>query len=419
MNEIVKKYKFQVLLLLISVILISILSFLLQLNRQTFVYPDSGNYLESINNLFLFQRGHPFRPLLMAFINGIPYLFAKNDQLIFKWSCFVNLISWFATQLLLFSLIKEFFKPKIAFYFTLAFTLCFGFTIINFHLLAESIFTFFLILFLFFLNKYYKTKNFKWLSYAISILILSMLVKPVSKFIAIIIILFFLKILIVNYKQKVICFIYISFIAVLIQVFGMKHQFGNYTISYIDVVTIHNYIGSKAKCIENGTIYAQEKNSRADYLFQFKFMQQNEIAKKDFKKQILNNKSNLFRAYIDNLKSNLSHGSGAIIDCVDLKNSASIEKIKKLIYLISAGQNLLLTLLGFILGIYFIAKNRKTNVFFAFAGFLILYIILVSGISCGQGDRFHLTIYPFTILLLAKFIHETEYFKLFSAPLQK
>ena len=194
MKAILNKFKYQVLLFLISLILISFLSFLLQLNVQTFVYADSENYMESIKNLFLYHIGHPYRPILMAFINGIPYLLYNNDQLIFKWSCFVNLICWFSTQLLLFSLLKGFLKPKIAFYFTLSFAFCLGFTIINFHLLAESIFTFFLMLFLFFLNKYYKTERFKWLAYALSILILSMLVKPASKFIAIIIVLCFLKI---------------------------------------------------------------------------------------------------------------------------------------------------------------------------------------------------------------------------------
>jgi hypothetical protein len=319
MKAILNKFKYQLLLLLISLILISFLSFLLQLNVQTFVYADSENYLESVKNLFLFHRGHPYRPILMAFINGIPYLLYDSDQFIFKWSCFVNWICWFSTQLLLFSLLKEFLKPKIAFYFTLSFAFCLGFTIINFHLLAESIFTFFLMLFLFFLNKYYKTERFKWLAYALSILILSMLVKPASKFIAVIIVLCFLKILISNYKQKAMALLYLSIFAVLVQVFGIKHQFGNYTISYIDVVTIHNYIGSKAKCIEKGIIYSQENNPRADYLFQFKVFQQNEIAKRDFKEQLLTNKINLFKAYIDNLKSNVSHGSSAIIDCVNEK----------------------------------------------------------------------------------------------------
>lgn len=416
MKTILSKLNYQVLLFLISLVLISFLSFLLQLNVQTFVYPDSFSYLESIKNLFLFHRGHPYRPILMAFINGIPYLFSHNEQLIFKWSCFVNLICWFSTQLLLFGLLKEFLKPRIAFYFTLCFAFCLGFTIINFYLLAESIFTFFLMLFLFFLNKFYKTEHFKWLAYALSILILSMLVKPASKFIAIIIVLCFLKILIVNYKQKAIYFIYLSIFVVFVQVFGMKHQFGNYTISYIDVVTIHNYIGSNAKCIENGTIFSQEKNPRAVYLFQFKVMQQNEIAKNDFKEQILNNKVNLFKAYFDNLKSNLSHGSSAILDCVNVKKTALFDVTKRLIYLISAGQNLLLTVVSFLLAIYFLLKNRKANEFFAFVGFLMLYIILVSGISCGQGDRFSIVIYPFCILLVAKFLQEI---KLFSAPLQK
>jgi len=416
MKAILNKFKYQLLLLLISLILISFLSFLLQLNVQTFVYADSENYLESIKNLFLFHRGHPYRPILMAFINGIPYLLYNSDQFIFKWSCFVNWICWFSTQLLLFSLLKEFLKPKIAFYFTLSFAFCLGFTIINFHLLAESIFTFFLMLFLFFLNKYYKTERFKWLAYALSILILSMLVKPASKFIAIIIVLCFLKMLFLNYKQKVMALLYLSIFAVLVQVFGIKHQFGNYTISYIDVVTIHNYIGSKAKCIEKGIIYSQENNPRADYLFQFKVFQQNEIAKRDFKEQLLTNKINLFKAYIDNLKSNVSHGSSAIIDCVNEEKVTSFETTKKIIYLISAGQNLLLSLVGFILGIYFVLKNRKANAFFAYVGFLMFYIILVSGISCGQGDRFSIVIYPFCILLIAKFLQDI---KLFSAPLQK
>ena len=416
MKAILNKFKYQVLLFLISLILISFLSFLLQLNVQTFVYADSENYLESIKNLFLYHRGHPYRPILMAFINGIPYLLYNNDQLIFKWSCFVNLICWFSTQLLLFSLLKEFLKPKIAFYFTLCFAFCLGFTIINFHLLAESIFTFFLMLFLFFLNKYYKTERFKWLAYALCILILSMLVKPASKFIAIIIVLCFLKILFLNYKQKVMALLYLSIFAVLVQVFGMKHQFGNFTISYIDVVTIHNYIGSKAKCIEKGIFYSQENNPRADYLFQFKVFQQNEIAKRDFKEQLSTNKINLFKAYINNLKSNVLHGSSAIIDCVNEKKATSFEVTKKIIYLISAGQNLLLTVLGFILAIFFVLKNRKSNAFFAYVGFLMIYIILVSGISCGQGDRFSIVVYPFCILLIAKFLQEI---KLFSAPLQK
>jgi hypothetical protein len=145
-------------------------------------------------------------------------------------------------------------------------------------------------------------------------------------------------------------------------------------------------------------------------------MQQNEIVKRDFKEQLSNNKINLFKAYIDNLRSNVSHGSSAIIDCVNEKKATSFETAKKIIYLISAGQNLLLTLVGFILGIYFVLKNRKANVLFANVGFLMIYIILVSGISCGQGDRFSIVIYPFCILLIAKFLQEI---KLFSAPLQK
>ena len=61
-------------------------------------------------------------------------------------------------------------------------------------------------------------------------------------------------------------------------------------------------------------------------------------------------------------------------------------------------------------------KQRKATFFVAF---FILYIIILSGISCGQGDRFHLVTFPFVILLLAKFLSETKLFKPFFEPLQK
>jgi hypothetical protein len=38
------------------------------------------------------------------------------------------------------------------------------------------------------------------------------------------------------------------------------------------------------------------------------------------------------------------------------------------------------------------------------AGFVILYTVLLSGVSCSQGDRFHLVIYPIVLILLAHFV---------------
>jgi hypothetical protein len=99
-----------------------------------------------------------------------------------------------------------------------------------------------------------------------------------------------------------------------------------------------------------------------------------------------------------------------------MKKATYFENVKYFFYKISVFQNLFFTIIGFLLALYFMFKNKKTNVFFAFVGFMVFYIVLISGISSDQGDRFSLVVFPFCILLIAKFLQEV---KLFSEPLQK
>jgi hypothetical protein len=370
----------------------------------------------SAKNLFVFHRGHPYRPILLAFINGLPYIIGYGDNAIFKWSLIINSFCFLFSNLILFEILKDFLKQKIAFCFTLLFLFSLGAATIVFHLLAENVFTFFLLLSFYFLKNYYNQRKFFYLSLALSILILSVLIKPASKFLAIIMVIYFIKILIANYLNKEIILVYISIFAVLVQIVGVKHQFGNFTISYIDVVTFHNYIGSKAKCIENKTTFIEKNNPRADYLFKYRVHEQNEIAKKDLIAQMRTNKMNLLLAYGDNLSENISAGNLVIADGKNIKKTSYFENGKSILYAISIFQNLFLTVLGFVLAIYFILKNKKTNVFYAFVGLLIFYIVLISGISSDQGDRFSMVVYPFCILLIAKFLQEIKWF---SEPLQK
>lgn len=416
MNPFIQKYKFHFLIVFIGLIWLFALQFILQIGSQNILYPDSYSYFVAAKNLFVFHRGHPYRPILLAFINGFPYLFGFGDGTIFKWSLVVNTFCFLFSNFILFELLKQFLKAKKAFWFTLLFLFSVGCSSIVFHLLAENVFIFFLLLSFYFLKKYYDANNFLYLSIALSILILSILIKPASKFIAIILVLCFAKILISNYRNKAIFFIYISIFAVFVQIVGVKHQFGNYTISYIDVVTFHNYVGSKAKCIESKTAYVEKNNPRADYLFSYKVKEQNEIAKKDFIDQIQNNKINLLKAYFKNIFENISTGNLIILDGKNIKKTTYFEIAKSFFYKASVFQNLFLTISGFLLAIFFLVKNKKTNVFYAFVGFMVFYIVLISGISSDQGDRFSLVVFPFCILLIAKFSEET---KLFSAPLQK
>jgi len=413
------KYKFQAGIIILGILWILILNFLLQLQHQTVIFPDSTGYLSAANNIYFYLRGDPYRPILMGLISGIPYLFGGNDDSIFQFSLFVNSTAWLASSLIMFEILKDFIQKKWAFLFVLLYFSCVSCVLITYHLLAESLFTFFLLLFVYFLKKYYDNRKFIYLAIAISVLISSMLVKPASKFLAIVVVLYFITTLVQNYKKRAMILVYLALLAVAIQVVGLKYQFGNFTISYIDGVTYHDYICSKAKCLEQGKEYHQMGNPRADYLLALSFKDQKAVAEKDLIDQLKNNKTNLIKAYFMNLMGNSAHGCYIILECKNKANTNYFTKASRILYLLSALQNRIFSVFGFLLAILYIIKNRKTNVFYAFVGFLIVYIIGISGISSDQGDRFHMVIYPLLLILAAKYLQEKNLIKPPSEPLQK
>ena len=63
--------------------------------------------------------GHYYRPMVMAFITGFPYLFGSSDAGIFQWSLWVNIFCWLGTSILLFEIAKHFVKEKYAFVFAI------------------------------------------------------------------------------------------------------------------------------------------------------------------------------------------------------------------------------------------------------------------------------------------------------------
>ena len=419
MKSFFKKYKYHFLIIFVGLCCLEVLNFLLQLDKQMLIYPDCSNYLESAQKMYHKFTGHYYRPMVMAFITGVPYLFGSSDAGIFQWSLFVNIFCWLGTSILLFEILKQFIKEKWAFVFVILPFFIVGNIVLNFHLLTENIFVFFIMLSFYFLFQYYKSNTFWYLSLSLSLLLSSMLIKPGAKFLAIIITLFFIKEIFRNYKSKSMIFIYGSVLMILIQVVGMKAQFGDFTISYIDGVTYHNYICSKAECFKNGVEYQQIKNPRADYLFGLDFTNQKKIALEDFKNQIKTNFPNLVKAYFSDVAENSKSGNSYIEDLKNYENKHYFSFWKSFVFDISKWQNRLFTLLGLVLSVFFLFKGFKKEKVYFFVAFFVTYIIILSGISCGQGDRFHLVTFPFAILLLAKFLSEKKRLKPFFEPLQK
>jgi hypothetical protein len=389
------------------------------MGSQGVMHSDSFNYQEAAKNMYVFHTGHIYRPILMSFITGIPYLFGSSDAFILSFSFYVNLFCWLASFLLFFEILKEFVKPIVAFWFTVFSIFIVGNTAHVFHLLTETIYQFLIILAFYLLLNYYKTKEFLYLSLSLSIFLSTMLIKPGSKFLAIIIVAYFIKEIIRNYKSKSIIFLCGSLLLIGIQCAGMKYQFGNFTLSYIDSVTYYAYIGSKAICIKNGKEWAQMNNPRADYLFSCQAKDQKKIAEEDLKNQLQYNTLNLVKAYFSDLRENTVSGNSCLEEIKNYKKRSCFDYLKTTLFDVSKWQNRLFTLLGFVLAIFFFLKGLKRPDILTFVSFFILYIIILSGISCGQGDRFHLVTFPFMIVLLAKYLSEKKRLKPFFEPLQK
>ena len=419
MKSFLLKYKYHLLIIFVGLCCLEVLNFLLQLDKQMLIYPDCSNYLESAQKMYLKFTGHYYRPMLMAFIVGIPYLFGSSDAGIFEWSFVVNVFCWLGTSIILFEILKSFFKEKVAFWFAMLPFFILGNIILNYHLLTENIFVFFIILAFYLLFQYYKTGKFWYLSLSLSLVLSSMLIKPGAKFFGIVMLLFFVKEILKNYKHKSMIFLYGSLLMIVIQVVGMKVQYGDFTISYIDGVTYHNYICSKAECYKNGKEYEQINNPRAEYLFGLDFTDQKKVALEDLKHQIKTNFPNLVKAYFSDVIENSKTGNACVEDLKNYENNHYFSFWKSFVFDISIWQNRLFTLLGLVLSVFFLFKGFKKEKAYFFVAFFVDYIIILSGISCGQGDRFHLVTFPFVILLLAKFLSEKKRLKPFFEPLQK
>lgn len=419
MLTVIQKYRYSLLLVLIGLLWLEVLNVLLQLDQQTLLYPDASNYLESAQKMYLKFTGHYYRPMMMAFITGLPYLFGSSDAGILQWSLIVNVMCWLGTSLLLFQIANDFLKTKVAFVVALLPFFIIGNAVLNYHLLTENIYTFFIVLAFYSLFRYYKTNNFWFLSFGLSLLLSSMLIKPGAKFLAILILLFFIKTVLKNYKAKAMILIYGSVLMILIQLVGMKVQYGDFTISYIDGVTYHNYLFSKAECFKNGKEYHQINNPRAEYLFSLLFTDQKRVAKEDAIRQIKTNFPNVVKAYFDNLLENTKSGNACVFDLENKKRSDDFVFWKTVAFNLSKWQNRLLTIIGILVSLYFVRKLFTPKAVYALMALFVLYTIILSGISCGQGDRFHVVTFPIVFLLLAKALVETDRFKRFSVLLQK
>jgi len=235
---------------------------------------------------------------------------------------------------------------------------------------------------------------------------LAMLIKPGSKFFAVAVCLYFAKTLYRNLGKRSMLPIYASLFIIACQLWGMKKKYGDYTISYIDGVTCYNYLCNRAVSLENGSEF--KPSARASEINSVSYSTAKKRAISDLYVQIAENPENLAKAYFIDVYDNTKSGNSAIDFAQNVEKSKHFNWVKTLLYHISKWQNRLFTILGLLLGSFYLWMNFKTEKATAVAAFFILYVIATSGISSNEGDRFHLVAFPFTMILLAKYYTEKK-----------
>jgi hypothetical protein len=397
------KYKCEKLLLLIGLAWLVFFPFVIQLKIGFPFLGDDWSYMQAAKKLYFESAFDEGRPLGIAAIDGFPFLFGFSETAVVKWGILVNIFCWCFSALLIFWLLATRISRKAAFWWALFFIFCIGNLAIVFHLLPESIFISMILSALLFLNKFSLTGKTNFLALAIAILFLAVLVKPVALGLALLVSLFYIRRWLSLLQNKFSRLIVVSLSLIFLQMYGMKKQYGDFTISYIDTITYYNYLGAKADCLRKDTVFIPGENQRAKYFNTFTSHEQKKLVAEDLKNQLWHNTANLAKAYLYCMWSNSSKGSYIVSECKNGKHTPYFDTFHFLFKAVSKIQNMLLTVMGVLLSFYCLARWKKETDFHLLISMMVLYIFFVSAVSCFQCDRFHIVFFPLVVVLGAKF----------------
>ena len=399
----ISKIKYEYLLFIFALAWVLFFSFVLQLMPYFSTTSDDASYLLAAKLLYFEHKPDGIRPFLIAAIFGLPYFFKLSDNAVIHWGFFVNFCCWFLTILFLFKIIVTITNSrKKAFIYSLLFVFLIGNLAPAFRFLSESIFVFIVVLAIYFVSKYYANNDAKYLTIAISILILNALVKPISIGIAFIFIIFYIsKIKNIVFNRYGFLLIFSLFL-LLFQFKSMKKEYGDFTISYIGDVTYFNYLGAKAHCFRKNIEFFPCRNTRTSEALHLNFHDNKILSFLDMKEQLSNNKSNLVKAFLSNIYSNTEKGNVIVSQCKNVNQTSYFDFFQFAFKVISKLQNIIFTIATILFSFYFLWFERQ-NKYYLLMSIFTLYIFFVSAISCCEGDRFHIVFFPVLVIFLSKF----------------
>jgi hypothetical protein len=201
-------------------------------------------------------------------------------------------------------------------------------------------------------------------------------------------------------------------------IFLMNKYYKTATISNIGVMAYYGYLSSYSSVIfkystfkeasdASGKItkerwnemYGTKTNNEVDW------SKIQEIAALDFKNQFNQNTFYLLMAFGKNVFSSSKGYSNELNKCKNIKSYFGFNVYHKMAMIISQLQNILHSFNILIFSPYILLRNRKkwsknpAFNFFTTINFIGACIIILSGFSYGQGDRFNIVTVPISIIL--------------------
>ena len=419
-------------LLGIAFLWLLVVFFMLQLNQQHTIYPDASSYLKAGQLLAQDFTPHHYRPYGMAIYSSLPRIFGPGSQTIFSHIKFINIPVWLLSIALLFLTLQYYTTSKKAFFISLVYVSCVGIVILNTLLLSEIPWIAMMLLGLYGLTKYRFERKQLWLALGISVIILSILIRPISKYIIILLLLIYWKELWLLLKTHLKFILAGSVLLLVFQCGMMSSTYGNFTVSYIDFYTVHHYLTDKASMKDQ---YIENKNGLATNLsfkdyqeliyskrdslhlliteFQYEgdkkpgrsYSEQQQFAKTQFTQALFKNPTGLFSTYLGNELENLIMPSLYIKNAENINNTAIFESSKTTFYWLSHFQNVGFSILGLCsIILTFVLWLKKKIVFkqdkiILFLAMTLLYTMLVMGISADQYDRLNIPNYAMILIL--------------------
>lgn len=378
-----------------------------------FVPPDAISY-EQAGQALLKGEASPIRPwgyaLLTAIGNGVSQGAIQPLLLV------LHVLCWLFTGLLLFKVSETYLKGRWKYLPLLVFALSPSHIVFTWLTLTETTFTFLLLLAAWLMFRYVqqpeKPQRLIWVNV---VLAFACVIRPSLQLPVLVMLLWTAWTTLVAKQRKPAVFL-TAFAAVLLiigfQANRMHRQYGQWTLSFIGKMAWYEYLGAGSKALAEQRdlrIVRHERDSTE--LAQFArfeggaayWKQRCDFYDADFREQWNAHKPLIFKAWIINILQNTREPGAELSSLSASGNAPGFNAIRLLAYKGSGYLNMAMNYLLLPVLLLLLARRwwkeksllpAGETLAAAFALLLALFLLLSSGASMWQGDRFSLVYYP-------------------------